>query len=105
MLLGSVPFKGILLTGHAHLGYKTGNPSPSCIKHHPAKIIIRSKQPKCLKTNKPHKLPLGHEIWKLQELTTLTATHDSMQLRLNFGTMQSDSAIPCSKAQASQSNM
>ena len=47
-------------------------------KRHPAKLLYSSQNEpvklKCLKTQRPHKFPLGYEIWSLQELKTCTAT-------------------------------
>ena len=57
--------------------------SPSCskLKCHPAKLMFAENKPprlKCPKTqrSRPHKLPSGYDIWKLQELEICTATCD-----------------------------
>ena len=67
--------------------------SHSCskFKPHPAKLLSVQNEPeklKCLKTKEIHKLPSGYEIWKLQELMTLTTTHDNPQIQLTVGTLQ-----------------
>ena len=74
--------------------------SHSCskLRHHPAKLLSdQNNKPiglKCLGAKKGHKLPSGYEIWKLQELMSLTVTRGNLQMQPNAGTLQPGSAVP-----------
>ena len=65
-------------------------------KRHPAKLLYSQNEPlklKCLKTQRPHGLPLGYDKWRLQELKTCSAMCIHDNLLMHSGNLQPLQAV------------